>query len=76
MGANFAHMIGQCEEYKDVARMYFILHSDHESGNVSAHTTHLVHSALSDPYYAYSAGLNGWLARCTALQTRRSWTGP
>jgi citrate synthase len=59
MGANFAHMIGQSEEYKDVARMYFILHSDHESGNVSAHTTHLVHSALSDPYYAYSAGLNG-----------------
>ena len=59
LGANFAHMIGQSEEYKDVARMYFILHSDHESGNVSAHTTHLVHSALSDPYYAYSAGLNG-----------------
>ncbi len=59
MGANFAHQIGQTEEYRDVARMYFILHSDHESGNVSAHTTHLVHSALSDPYYAYSAGLNG-----------------
>jgi len=59
MGANFAHMIGQSDQYKDVARMYFILHSDHESGNVSAHTTHLVHSALSDPYYAYSAGLNG-----------------
>ncbi len=58
-GANFAHQIGQSEQYKDVARMYFILHSDHESGNVSAHTTHLVHSALSDPYYAYSAGLNG-----------------
>jgi len=59
MGANFAQMIGQSEQYKDVARMYFILHSDHESGNVSAHTTHLVHSALSDPYYSYSAGLNG-----------------
>ncbi len=59
MGANFAHMIGQSKEYEDVARMYFILHSDHESGNVSAHTTHLVHSALSDPYYSYSAGLNG-----------------
>lgn len=59
MGANFAHMIGQSDQYKDVARMYFILHSDHESGNVSAHTTHLVHSALSDPYYAYAAGLNG-----------------
>jgi citrate synthase len=59
MGANFAHMIGQGKDYQDVARMYFIIHSDHESGNVSAHTTHLVHSALSDPYYAYSAGLNG-----------------
>src|SRR5512133_1567071 len=59
MGANFAHMIGKPAPYDDVARMYFILHSDHESGNVSAHTTHLVHSALSDPYYAYSAGLNG-----------------
>ncbi len=59
MGANFAQMIGQSKAYQDVARMYFILHSDHESGNVSAHTTHLVHSALSDPYYAYAAGLNG-----------------
>ena len=59
MGGNFAHMIGQCEEYKDVARMYFILHSDHESGNVSAHTTHLVASALSDIFYSYSAGING-----------------
>jgi citrate synthase len=59
MSGNFAHMIGQTQEYRDVASMYFILHSDHESGNVSAHTTHLVHSALSDPYYSYSAGLNG-----------------
>jgi citrate synthase len=39
--------------------MYFIIHSDHESGNVSAHTTHLVASALSDAFYSYSAGLNG-----------------
>ena len=39
--------------------MYFILHSDHESGNVSAHTTHLVASALSDCYYSLSAGING-----------------
>ena len=59
MGGNFAHMMGQVDEYKDVARMYFILHSDHESGNVSAHTTHLVASALSDAYYSYSAGING-----------------
>ncbi len=59
MGGNFAHMMGIDAPYDDVARMYFILHSDHESGNVSAHATHLVASALSDAYYSYSAGLNG-----------------
>jgi len=59
MGGNFAHQMGIDAPYDDVARMYFILHSDHESGNVSAHTTHLVASALSDAYYSLSAGLNG-----------------
>jgi citrate synthase len=39
--------------------MYFILHSDHESGNVSAHTGHLVASALSDIYYSMSAMADG-----------------
>jgi citrate synthase len=58
-GGNFAHMMGVPKPYDDVARMYFILHSDHESGNVSAHTTHLVASALSDAYYSLSAGING-----------------
>jgi citrate synthase len=58
-GGNFAHMMGVPSPYDDVARMYFILHSDHESGNVSAHTVHLVASALSDAYYALSAGING-----------------
>jgi citrate synthase len=58
-GGNFAHQMGIAKPYDDVARMYFILHSDHESGNVSAHTTHLVASALSDAYYALSAGING-----------------
>jgi citrate synthase len=59
MGGNFAHMMGIAKPYDDVARLYFILHSDHESGNVSAHTGHLVASALSDLYYAISAMLNG-----------------
>ncbi len=58
-GGNFAHMMGIDPPYDDVMRLYFILHSDHESGNVSAHTTHLVASALSDAYYALSAGLDG-----------------
>jgi len=50
---------GDDKEYQDLARLFFILHSDHESGNVSAHTSHLVASALSDVYYACSAGMNG-----------------
>lgn len=58
-GANFAHMMGVSNGYEDLSRLYFLLHSDHESGNVSAHATHLVASALSDIYYATSAGLNG-----------------
>ncbi len=58
--ANFAHMIGiDDEEYKDLCRLFFFLHSDHEGGNVSAHASHLVASALSDVYYACSAGMNG-----------------
>jgi citrate synthase len=59
MGGNFAHMMGIEQPYDDVSRLYFILHSDHESGNVSAHTGHLVASALSDVYYAISAMING-----------------
>jgi len=58
-GGNFAHMMGIAEPYDEVARMYFIIHSDHESGNVSAHTGHLVASALSDAYLSTSAMLNG-----------------
>jgi citrate synthase len=58
LGGNFAHMMGIDPPYDDVARMYFILHSDHESGNASAHTTHLVASTLSDAYYALAAGIN------------------
>ena len=30
-----------------------------QGGNVSAHATHLVGSALSDPYFSLSAGING-----------------
>lgn len=40
-------------------RLYLVLHMDHEGGNVSAHAVHLVGSALSDPFYSFSAGLNG-----------------
>jgi citrate synthase len=59
MGGNFAHMMGIGKPYDDVSRLYFILHSDHESGNVSAHTGHLIASALSDIYYSLSGMING-----------------
>ncbi len=60
-GTNFSRMMGVSDRkgYAELSRLYFILHSDHESGNVSAHATHLVGSSLSDVYYAFSGGLNG-----------------
>jgi citrate synthase len=57
---NLAHMMGfEDEGFKELMRLYMTIHSDHEGGNVSAHTTHLVGSALSDPYLSYAAGMNG-----------------
>lgn len=57
---NFAHMLGyENEGFKELMRLYMTIHADHEGGNVSAHTTHLVGSALSDPYLSFAAGMNG-----------------
>ena len=57
---NFAHMMGYEDEgFKELMRLYMTIHADHEGGNVSAHTTHLVGSALSDPYLSLAAGMNG-----------------
>jgi len=59
-GGNFAHMMGYEEEvFKELMRLYLVLHCDHEGGNVSAHTTHLIGSTLSDAYYSLSGGING-----------------
>jgi citrate synthase len=57
-GGNFAHMMGIDKPYDDVSRMYFIIHSDHESGNASAHAGHLTASTLSDMYYSISSMCN------------------
>lgn len=57
---NLAHMLGYEDQgFMELMRLYMTIHADHEGGNVSAHTTHLVGSALSDPYLAYAAGMNG-----------------
>lgn len=73
-GANFARMMGVADQegYAELSRLYFILHADHELGNVSAHATHLVASTLSDVYYAYSAGLNGLAGPLHGLANQES----
>ena len=56
---NFAHMLGiESDDFKNLMRLYLTIHADHEGGNASAHTTHLVGSTLSDPYLSLSAGMN------------------
>ncbi|REJ81360.1 MAG: citrate (Si)-synthase, eukaryotic [Bacteroidetes bacterium] len=58
--ANFAHMLGYDDyDMKRLMRLYLTIHADHEGGNVSAHSTHLVGSALSDAYLSFAAGMNG-----------------
>ena len=48
---NFAHMLGiSGDEFKSLMRLYLTIHADHEGGNASAHTVHLVGSTLSSAY--------------------------
>lgn len=59
-GANLASLLGfENKDFTELMRLYLTIHSDHEGGNVSAHTTHLVGSALSSPYLSFAAGMNG-----------------
>ncbi|HRI28162.1 MAG TPA: citrate (Si)-synthase [Chitinophagales bacterium] len=56
---NFAHMLGiEDPQFKSLMRLYLTIHVDHEGGNASAHTTHLVGSTLSDAYLSFSAAMN------------------
>ncbi|MEO0727965.1 MAG: citrate (Si)-synthase [Bacteroidota bacterium] len=55
---NFAHMLGINDDgFKSLMRLYMTIHADHEGGNASAHTTHLVGSTLSDPYLSFAGGM-------------------
>jgi citrate synthase len=57
--ASFNRMLGyDTPDFDELMRLYLVIHSDHEGGNASAHATHLVGSTLSDPYLAFSGGLN------------------
>ena len=58
-GGNFAHLLGfEDEGFKEYMRLFLTIHADHEGGNASAHTTHLVGSTLSDPYLSFSSAVN------------------
>jgi citrate synthase len=59
--ANLADMLlgERNHEFRELMRLYLTILADHEGGNVSAHATHLVGSALSDPYLCLSSGMNG-----------------
>lgn len=58
--ANLAHMMGFDDPVAhELMRLYQTIHTDHEGGNVSAHTAHVVGSALSDPYYSFAASMCG-----------------
>jgi len=74
--ANFTKMIGLTkggdDEVSDLMRMYMTIHCDHEGGNVSAHTTHLVGSALADPYLSYAAGMCGLAGPLHGLANQES----
>jgi len=59
---NFANMLGIEDpkgELRDLIRLYLVLHCDHEGGNVSAFSSRVVNSALSNLYLSVSSGLNG-----------------
>eukprot|EP01083_Nonionella_stella_P204245 744714_1 len=75
---NWVKMVGLSREKQandqicDLMRMYFTIHTDHEGGNVSAHATHLVGSALSDPYLSYAAGMCGLAGPLHGLANQES----
>jgi citrate synthase len=73
-GLNFARMmkVDDKKGYAELMRLYFIIHSDHESGNASAHATHLIGSTLADVYYAFSAGLNALAGPLHGLANQES----
>ncbi len=57
--SNFAHMLGFDDpDFFNLMRLYLTIHADHEGGNASAHTVHLVGSTLSSPYLALASGMN------------------
>ncbi|GJJ08236.1 citrate (Si)-synthase [Clathrus columnatus] len=68
---NLSNFLGFADkkDFVELMRLYITIHSDHEGGNVSAHTGKLVASALSDPFLAFASSING-LARTITWRMR------
>lgn len=59
-GAGLAVQMGHGSDgARELMRLYLTIHADHEGGNVSAHASHVVGSALADPYLSFAAGMAG-----------------
>lgn len=58
--ARYAYALGlpQTDDCYDMMRLYLTLHSDHENGNASAFTSHVIGSTLADPFLATTGGWN------------------
>ncbi|KAK2195456.1 bifunctional Citrate synthase/Citrate synthase-like [Babesia duncani] len=59
-GANLAKLLGNnTPMFQDLMRLYLLVHTDHEAGNVSAHVSHVIGSSLADPYFCFAGALGG-----------------
>lgn len=59
---NFAKMLGIKDSdgsFAKLMRLYMVLHSDHEGGNVSSFASSTIGSSMSDIYYMVAGALNG-----------------
>ena len=43
----------------EVLRGYLAIHTDHEGGNISAHSAYVASSALCDPFLSLTNAING-----------------
>ena len=73
-GLNFSRMmkVEDKKGYAELMRLYFIIHSDHESGNASAHAMHMVGSTLANAYFSFSSAINALAGPLHGLANQES----
>src|SRR4030095_13932960 len=73
-GLNFSRMMKVTDKkgYAELARLYFIIHSDHESGNASGHSMHMIGSTTANPYFSFSSAINALAGPLHGLANQES----